>query len=161
MYCTSGFYQTFFLPLHLFDIFHIVFRKVHKHSVALSVSLNRRARLSARPNTTSRMKSRRVSCRHFLVTPMSPKMASWPWLFLVNLGTSYGSINCARFATRESAGWIENRTIVKAPKTRNILIPKSMGKDWYVIFPSSSLSPHNGAIEKRPKNDKLRLQKAF
>ena len=104
---------------------------------------------------------RRVSCRHFLVTPMSPKMASWPWLFLVNLGTSYGSINCARFATRESAGWIENRTIVKAPKTRNILIPKSMGKDWYVIFPSSSLSPHNGAIGKRPKNDKLRLQKAF
>ena len=105
--------------------------------------------------------SRRVSCRHFLVTPMSPKMACWPWLFLVNLGTSYGSINCARFATRESAGWIENRTIVKAPKTRNILIPKSMGKDWYVIFPSSSLSPHNGAIGKRPKNDKLRLQKAF
>ena len=56
IYCTSGFYQTFFLSLHLFYMFHIVFRKVHKHSVALSVSLNRRARLSARPNTTSRMK---------------------------------------------------------------------------------------------------------
>ena len=38
---------------------------------------------------------------------------------------------------------------------------KSMGKDWYVIFPLSLLSPHNGAIGKWPENDKLRLQKAF
>ena len=62
-----------------------------------------------------------------------------------------------KFATRESAGWIENRTTVEARKTRNILIPKSIGKDWYVIFPSSSLSSHNGAIGKRPENDKLAL----
>ena len=31
--------------------------------------------------------TRRVSCQHFLVMPVSPKMVAWP-LFLVNQGTS-------------------------------------------------------------------------
>ena len=88
---------------------------------------------------TLRTFSRRVSCRQFLVTPMSPKMAAWPLFLLVDLGTSLRDYIKRSICNPGKRGLNRNRTVVRARKIGFILVPNSTGKVKYVIIPSPLL----------------------
>ena len=82
--------------------------------------------------------SRRVSCRHFLVTPMSPKMASWPWLFLVNLGTSLRQYKLRSICNPEKRGLNRKPNYRKSAKNKEYFDTKIDGKrlicDFSFVF---------------------------
>ena len=82
--------------------------------------------------------SRRVSCRHFLVTPMSPKMASWPWLFLVNLGTSLRQYKLRSICNPGKRGLNRKPNYRKSAKNKEYFDTKIDGKrlicDFSFVF---------------------------
>jgi len=81
---------------------------------------------SVRADETTK-KSRRVSCGQFLVTLMSPKMAAWPLILLVDLGTSLRAYIKRSICDPRKRGLNQKRIVARAPKTRFILILKSTG----------------------------------
>ena len=75
------------------------------------------------------------------------------FVILVNLGT--------RMVLHLQPGkaWAESKINYHESEKNKVYLDTKI--DGYVISPSSSLLPHNGAKGNRPENGKLWLQKAF